>query len=199
MDASCRPSVGCSSWRVTCLRSKRRGAAGGAARSSAKVITVPITNDWERIIGYFARIATGATWALEKKLAIIATKLALFVWGLISVFQGIRLDLVSDEHAPFAEFEELFIYLVYASVLFVGTFSFASSRATSFALGVIAVLAFGILIWTNSVPDALGLALSHMELVSAVVLRPAAASIILFIVSDFERRPERERVRVEEK
>jgi hypothetical protein len=134
----------------------------------------------------------------EKSYAINATKLVLFAWDLINVFQGILLDLVTNEHAPFSWLEEPFVYLVYSSVLFVGTFSFASSRVTSFALGVIALLAFGTLIGTNSVPNGLGLHLSNVELYSAVILRPVAASIVLFIVSVFERRQTMVRDRVAE-
>lgn len=128
----------------------------------------------------------------EKSYVIVATKVVVSAWGLVSVIQGILLDIVSNEHAPYAALEETFVLLVYMSVLFVGTFSFASSRVTSFALGAFAVLAFAIVIWTSSVPNGLGLHLSPLELASAVILRPAAASVILFIVSDFERRPARQ-------
>jgi hypothetical protein len=116
-------------------------------------------------------------------LSLIA-KLALVVWGVVSLLQGAGLSFFI--FGPNQNTQAFFIDLVYMSVLAAGLLSFLSSRIASLLLCASAIAALAILFWTNSFGHGAG---SANSLVFAVIIRPALASWLLFILSRWEKKP----------
>lgn len=119
-------------------------------------------------------------------------KIALTLWGAVSVLQGAARGVAIDTHAPYANWAGAFLFLSYYSVLAIGIFSFVSSRVVSLLLGLSTALAFAVLALTRPLDDGLGLGLSFHSALGVILLRPALASFLLFITSRFYNRHDRE-------
>jgi hypothetical protein len=121
---------------------------------------------------------------LNNRVLIVVVKVLIVLWGIISQLQGAWLGMGIDSHSPSANWESAFYYLVYSSVLFIGAFSFVSSRVVSVLLLIVSIVAFGTLYWTRATGHGLDL-IEGGEV--AIVIRPALVSLLLYVVSRWEK------------
>lgn len=107
--------------------------------------------------------------------------------GIFFVFQGMALDYSANEHAPYANLEELLVALVYFSVLLGDLLSFFSTGAASVAMGTVALCAFAIVALAGSAHDGLGLGVTTNDLILAIGLRPVTLCLVFLAFWRLER------------
>ncbi len=113
----------------------------------------------------------------------LAVKIAIVVWDVDSFLQGVVLSFfVNGAHQ---HRQILFIELVYESVFVGGLISFLWSRIASIALCGATLGALAILLWTRSFGHGASYA---PPLLWAIAVRPALASLVLFLLSFYEGR-----------
>lgn len=116
-----------------------------------------------------------------------AIKTALTLWGIACALLGAAHGVSVDPDAAHSGWAGAFVFLSYYSVLFIGIFSFIWSRIVSVLLGLSALFAATILVFTQPSTDGLGLGLSFLSALGAILRGPALAGLILFAISRSER------------
>src|SRR4051812_44757134 len=106
--------------------------------------------------GWFAKL-------MMRKSVVVIVKIALALWGTVSTLLGAAHLVAVDMHAAYAGWAGLFVFLAYYSVLFIGIFSFISSRIVSVLLGLSASFAVAILVLAQPSADGLGLGLTFLS------------------------------------
>jgi hypothetical protein len=114
-------------------------------------------------------------------------KAALTLWGIACALLGAAHGVGIDPDASHSDWAGPFVVLSYYSVLFVGIFGFIWSRIVSVLLGLSALFAVSILVFTQPYADGLGLGLSFQAALGAILRGPALAGLILFVISRSER------------
>jgi hypothetical protein len=120
---------------------------------------------------------------LNKNPYILAAKLAILVWGVISLMQGAGLSFfISGAHQ---DRQIAFIALVYDSVFVASLISLLSSRLAWLILFGAAVAAIAILFWTNFFGHGREYA---PALVLSIATRPVLGSLLFFLIAHYEKR-----------
>jgi hypothetical protein len=118
---------------------------------------------------------------LNKAPLIFAAKLAVILWGAISVWQGAALSFfVSGAHQYR---QTAFIELVYESVLVAGLVSLLSSRVAGFLLCGAVLASAALLFWTGTFGHGPA---SAPPLLLAIAIRPALGALVLLFISRYE-------------
>jgi hypothetical protein len=117
----------------------------------------------------------------------VTMKIALTLWGIVSVLLGAARSVGVDPDAPHSNWAVAFILLSYWSVLVIGMFGLIYSRIVSALLGLSALAAVTILVLTQPTNDGLGLGLSFLAALGVILRGPVLAGLILFAISRSER------------
>jgi hypothetical protein len=115
------------------------------------------------------------------------TKIVLTLWGIVAALQGAARSAGSDPQAPNSNWTGAFLFFSYYSVLAIGIFGFVSSRVVSILLSLSTALALGILVLNRPFENGLGLGLSFHSALGVILLRPALAAVLFFVISRSER------------
>jgi hypothetical protein len=117
----------------------------------------------------------------------VVLKMALVLWGIISVLLGAAQSVGLDPDAPHSNWAGPFVLLSYYSVLVIGMFGLLWSRIVSGLLGLSALCAVAILVLAQPGANGLGLGLSLPSAMAVILRGPVLAGLILFFISRSER------------
>ena len=123
---------------------------------------------------------------LSKNRISVVVKIAVLIWGVLTLIEGAGLEFFMRESDPFWNSETIFSNLVYLTLFFVTLLSFLSTWIASLVLLLSAVSSLGIWIWTNS----FGHGVSWADpLLLDIALRPALGALVLFVLSRWVKDP----------
>jgi len=117
----------------------------------------------------------------------IILKIALTLWGIVSVLLGAARGVGIDPDAPHSFWAVAFVLLSYHSVLVIGMFGLIWSRIVSALFALSAMFAVTILVLTQPTANGLGLGLSFPSALGVILRGPVLAGLILFVISRSER------------
>lgn len=123
---------------------------------------------------------------MSKSVSVIM-KVALALWGIVSVLLGAARAVGMDPDAPHSRWAGAFVLLSYYSVLVVGMFGLIWSRVVSAILGICALCAITILVLSQPAANGLGLGLSFLAALGVILRGPVLTGLILFVISRSER------------
>jgi hypothetical protein len=119
--------------------------------------------------------------------ASVVLKMALTLWGIVSVLLGAAQSVGLDPDARHSSWAFAFVFLSYYSVLVMGMFGLLWSRIVSALLGLSALCAITILVLARPDANGLGLGLSFASALAVILRGPVLTGLILFFISRSER------------
>lgn len=123
---------------------------------------------------------------LSKNRISVIVRMALLIWGGLSLMRGAGLEFFISESDPYLHSAGAFIYLVYGALFWLTLLSFLSVWIASLLLLISVIASSAILIWTNAFGHGLPWA---APFIWDIALRPALGSLVLFILSRWVKEP----------